>query len=141
MFETAKKFSTLFEENTFSLNRQVIDLIRNTPILQNRKNFNIKQYLNYNNSYFGLKIPMTYHEVAKNTQQLEDNKFSAESSAYIETDPFKKQKQVRFEELEFENLKKIEARNPFESLVPNMMEFTHQNLNKDFAVKTQKENF
>jgi hypothetical protein len=54
------------------LNLDVISYIKNIKLERKSGVFNITDHLNYKNSIYGLKIPLTYEEVVKNPDFLKD---------------------------------------------------------------------
>ena len=51
---------------------EVISYIKNIKIEKKTGKFNVTDHLNYKNSIYGLKIPLTYEEVVKNPDFLKD---------------------------------------------------------------------
>ena len=51
---------------------EVISYIKNIKIEKKPGKFNVTDHLNYKNSIYGLKIPLTYEEVVKNPDFLKD---------------------------------------------------------------------
>jgi hypothetical protein len=54
------------------LSLDVIKHIRSIRIQKRSGEFVVTDYLNYKNSIYGLKIPLTYEEVVKNPNFLKD---------------------------------------------------------------------
>lgn len=71
LFEQARKLSTLLGSANLQLDAALVEYVKSVEILQKRKNFNIRNHLNYEISHFGLRIPMTYEEIRRNNQSIE----------------------------------------------------------------------
>jgi hypothetical protein len=63
--ERTNKFTSLFENGKLSLSKNIMNNLINIPILGTKKNFNIKNYLNYENDICGLKIPKPYSSISQ----------------------------------------------------------------------------
>ena len=69
----------------------MVKYIRGIGIEKKEGEFVVTDYLNYKNSIFGLKIPLTYEEVVKNPNFLKDinNKQPVDNKKVVEVNEFK----------------------------------------------------
>ena len=69
----------------------MINYIRGIGVEKQEGEFIVTDHLNYKNSIFGLKIPLTYEEVVKNPNFLKDinNKQQVDNKKVVEVNEFK----------------------------------------------------
>ena len=108
LFENAQRQQIMVENSNISLKMDVISYIKNIKIEKKSGKFNVTDHLNYKNSIYGLKIPLTYEEVVKNPDFLKDlEKTETSSKIIVEVNQFKVQK-------EKEPLKEVEKQEKVE---------------------------
>lgn len=61
-----------YSDSNITLNLDVIGYVKNLKIERREGKFHITDHLNYKNTIYGLKIPLTYEEVVRNPSFLKD---------------------------------------------------------------------
>lgn len=71
----------------------MVSYINNIKIEKKAGKFNVNDHLNYKNTIYGLKIPLTYEEVVRNPDFLKDVEHSeTNSKIVVEVNQFKVKK-------------------------------------------------